>query len=316
MDFESALGLKNEISSLFRIRSGDGRRNFALGVTMPGAEASDFGIAVRARSKAALSENDLRIIEARAGGQVGVRYTGPITASAGIAAAAPGATERFGIGASVGHPRCKAGTLGLFARRNSDQAIGFVSANHIIAAEDRGRDNDEILYPAPADKGKSPRDIVGRLCGDYPRLSDKAVRVDCAFGRLVKGREYNARSLDGMRMLSGDLVTSYDDPLVSKIGRTTGLTHGRISAVELDEVWVDYATDAIRFDGQIEVQSDGIAPFTLPGDSGSLVFTTAGCNPLGLVFANSAAGGPGNLGLTYVHPIDVVLTALGVTLLA
>jgi hypothetical protein len=313
MNFESALAIKNELNSAFRVR-GDRPRTFALGVMVPDAGPSEFGIAVRARTEGDLPARDRKRIEARASGQVDVRFTGTIAALAGQPAAA--ISMRFGVGASIAHRCCPPGTLGFFARRRSDQAVGLVSNNHVIAALNQGRNDDEILHPAPDDLGRPPRDVVGRLSGDYPRLNDGKVRVDCAFGRLVDGLEYDPGRLDGERRLSRESVPPYSDPFVSKIGRTTGLTHGRVSAVELDPFNVDYSIGSFRFDRQIEIQSVGKEPFSLTGDSGSLVFTSAGCNPVGLVFANSAAGGLGSLGLTYAHPIDAVLTALGITLLA
>lgn len=313
MELQSALWVKRELSSFFDAGAvrGPGRR-FAIGVASPHAEPTEYRIAVRARAESDLSETALGRIERAAPGEVDVRFTGPIVASAQCAESA---VRGAAIGASVAHFRCTAGTLGFFARKNSDRSIGFVSNNHVLAAEDKGREADEILHPAPSDNGLRPRDVVGRLAGDYPRLRRPKVMVDCAFARLVNGRHYDPRSLTGGRVLSPATMPPYVDPLVSKIGRTTGLTTGRISAFDLDGVRVDYSFGNVRFNGQIEVESVDGVPFSLGGDSGSLVFTSAGCHPVGLLYANSGAGGPGNCGLSYLNPIDAVLTALGVTFL-
>lgn len=317
MKLESARGIKNELNAIFSVTRGPrrGRRKFALGVVPRHGQASEFGIAVRARTELELPPDILEVIENRAEGEVDVRYTGAIVATAGFAAAAS-AIRGVAIGASVGHVQCTAGTLGFFARRRSDQTIGFVSNNHVLAAEDQGQDGDEILHPAAVDSGTAPRGVVGRLAGDYPRLKPSKTVVDCAFARLVKGCGYDAHSLDVGRTLSLQTMPAYADPLVSKIGRTTGLTNGIISAFELDAVDIDYPrVKTIRFNGQIEIQSVDGTPFCRSGDSGSLVFTRDGCHPVGLVFAMSAAGGPSNCGLTYANPIDAVLKALGVTFL-
>ncbi|BDZ41647.1 hypothetical protein GCM10025865_09460 [Paraoerskovia sediminicola] len=102
---------------------------------------------------------------------------------------------------------------------------------------------------------------------------------------------------------------------VGKIGRTTGTTAGRVTAIELDDVAVGYGDGlgVLRFDDQIEVEPTQDAPFSLGGDSGSLVYRSDGV-ALGLLFAGSDRGGQNGYGLTYVNPIDVVLEALGVRL--
>ena len=104
-------------------------------------------------------------------------------------------------------------------------------------------------------------------------------------------------------------------PEVAKHGRTTGRTRGTITAIELDNLQVQYDIGVVRFDDQIEVQgADGL--FSQGGDSGSLVFTVGGATTaggalaVGLLFAGSETGGPGGTGLTYVNPIVAVLAGL------
>ena len=102
---------------------------------------------------------------------------------------------------------------------------------------------------------------------------------------------------------------------VAKIGRTTAVTRGRVSAIELDNVVVGYGEELgeLSFDNQIEIESTGSGPFSRGGDSGSLVYREDGV-ALGLLFAGSESGGENGTGLTYINPIDAVLDALGVTL--
>ncbi|NEC93614.1 hypothetical protein G3I71_49620, partial [Streptomyces sp. SID12501] len=104
---------------------------------------------------------------------------------------------------------------------------------------------------------------------------------------------------------------------VGKIGRTTAVTAGRVTAIELDDVVVGYGEELgdLRFDDQIEVEGTGRSPFSRGGDSGSLVYREDGV-ALGLLFAGSETGGENGRGLTYVNPIDAVLGALDATLLA
>lgn len=57
---------------------------------------------------------------------------------------------------------------------------------------------------------------------------------------------------------------------VAKLGRTTGLTRGRVTAFEMDNVVVEYDAGNLRFDGQVEIEGVGQKPFSDAGDSGSL----------------------------------------------
>jgi len=101
---------------------------------------------------------------------------------------------------------------------------------------------------------------------------------------------------------------------VSKVGRTTGLTHGRVTAIELDNVVVGYDIGNLRFDGQIEIEGAGEGAFSQGGDSGSLI-VNAERKAVALLFAGGDQGGSNGRGLTYGNPIDKVFDSLEVDLL-
>jgi hypothetical protein len=101
---------------------------------------------------------------------------------------------------------------------------------------------------------------------------------------------------------------------VAKVGRTTGATRGRVTAIELDNVVVAYDLGNLRFDHQIEIEGEGDDPFSLGGDSGSLIVDGA-CKGVALLFAGSNLGGSNGQGLTYAHPLRSVLEGLQVDLL-
>ena len=77
-----------------------------------------------------------------------------------------------------------------------------------------------------------------------------------------------------------------DEP-VEKVGRTTGHTRGRITAVEVDGVAVQYDEAVHRFDDQIEIEGLTGA-FSAGGDSGSVIWRSRDRAPLALLFAGSA----------------------------
>ena len=96
---------------------------------------------------------------------------------------------------------------------------------------------------------------------------------------------------------------------VQKYGRTTGLQPGSVAGtnVSVDVCYIgfeNFCLQEARFAGQISISP---GPFSAPGDSGSLVVTQGGNEPVGLLFA-------GGDGLTIATPIDVVLQRFGVTI--
>ena len=100
------------------------------------------------------------------------------------------------------------------------------------------------------------------------------------------------------------------DEAVEKVGRTTGHTTGRISAVEVDGVAVQYDRAVHRFDDQIEIEGN-VGPFSAGGDSGSVIWRSRDRAPLGLLFAGSSTGGDGGAGVTFANPLSTVLEVLG-----
>ncbi len=307
MRLDIARELKQEllagITERLRVRGDAPETSLALGIA-PAKRREDYRIAVRPRSARDLA--GLReYIDDRTRGEMEIRVTGPIRAAE---------SSTLCMGASVSRdlePR-RTGSLGFFARRNSDGAIGFVSNNHILAGEDVGNDGDVILHPGRADCRQFTPAHVALLDGDYPRLKEsRGITIDCAFARLV-----DADHAQLQRSL-GPSVPALSDLPVWKIGRSTGKTHGRVSAFALDRCSVQYRRlGRIDLQGQIEVESLDAFQFARGGDSGSLILTED-CEPLALIHSVSAAGGRNNnSGLTFAHPIQSVLDALDVSFLS
>jgi hypothetical protein len=140
--------------------------------------------------------------------------------------------------------------------------------------------------------------------------------VDCAVATIAEGIRFNRSTLTGLGKLAGvGDVLQDDGPDVAKVGRTTGPTRGRVTAFELDNVMVNFDLGLIRFDGQVEVEGADAGPFSLGGDSGSLIVNAAR-QAVALLFAGGDIGGSNGQGLTYANPIGAVLDALGVELIS
>lgn len=294
----------------------------ALGL-VPQAEGG-FGIAVRYRLGIPRARSIVRKVSAEIGPDADIRRTGRIRPVSELGPRPPaptsqadGDTDRrrpLRPGISIGHVGVTAGTLGAFVTHASpgdrDGHLYALSNYHVLAGSPEARPGDIVLQPGPADGGLAPGDRIGELTKVVdldtvePSITDAAIarldRVPIDFeypvGRVVK----TARALGG--------------EIVGKVGRTTAITRGRVTAIELDDVIVGYEDlGALRFDDQIEIESLDDGPFSRGGDSGALVYREDGV-ALGLLFAGSESGGRSGRGLTYANPIDQVLDILGVEL--
>ena len=162
----------------------------------------------------------------------------------------------------------------------------------------------------PLRGGANPADAVARLDALVRLKRTGTNRLDCATATLLDGVEADETKLTGLGKLRGVGDVFVDEGTrVAKLGRTTGLTRGRVSAFELDNVTVGFDLGTLRFDNQIEIEGSGTGPFSAGGDSGSLI-VGADRRAVALLFAGSDQGGANGQGLTYANPIHAVLDAL------
>jgi hypothetical protein len=295
-------------------------RTLALGIAR--ARGSDYRLAVRIQRRGLEGSAPLEAIRKRARGEVDIRYVGRIAKQPRGKAAAPdvpwqqGRTRPLLIGASIGHFRITAGTLGGFVVLRKGGQVRALSNNHVLADEDRGKKGDAILQPGAYDGGGPAQDRVGTLDRAVKLKPRGTNRVDAALAAVDAKIEYDSRTLTGVGTLQGVAKAPVEetDP-VEKLGRTTGHTRGRVTAFELDNVVVAYDSGNFRFDDQIEVEGADDGSFSEGGDSGSLVLTSEEHAAFGLLFAGSDQGGSNGRGLTYLNPFGTVLAQVRADLL-
>jgi hypothetical protein len=138
--------------------------------------------------------------------------------------------------------------------------------------------------------------------------------VDCAIAVVNADIKANRRKLEGLGDLAGVGAAFLDaGAKVAKVGRTTGLTRGRITAFELDNVVVGYDLGNLRFDNQIEIEGAEAGPFSQGGDSGSVI-VDGELKAVAPLFAGGDQGGTNGQGLTFANPIHKVLEVLAAEL--
>ncbi len=284
----------------------------ALGIASP--RAGEFRLAVRYQRRELADGPEMDLIRKKAKDEVDVRYIGRVTTLA-----QPPWTQRrhrpLRLGTSIGHFQITAGTLGAVVRRRKDNATLLLSNNHVFANENKGKVGDAILQPGAYDGGKNPADVVATLAALVKLKKSGANKVDAALATSADGIEVDARTLKGLGKLAGIGPDFLDEGTpVAKLGRTTDLRRGRVTAFELDNLIVAFPLlGNLRFDQQIEIEGADADAFAEGGDSGSLIVDETR-RAVGLLFAAGDTGGTNGKGLTYANPIRSVLDALGVEL--
>ena len=289
--------------------AGETPPSFALGVARAGR---GYKLAVRVQKRAFQASREVELITKQAKGEVDVRYVGRVSKRA-----APWYQQRqrpLLIGCSVGHFAVTAGTLGCFVQPRAGGGLCVLSNNHVLANENRAKRGDAIVQPGTLDGGTVPGDVVARL-GDFVRLKKRGANfIDCALGEIAAGFSAETAKLRGLGKLAGLGDAFLDEGTeVAKLGRTTGLTRGRVTAFEMDNVVISYDIGHVRFDDQVEIEGAGDGPFSDGGDSGSLI-VGRDRRGVALLFAGSDQGGANGQGLTYANPLRAVLDALKVNL--
>ncbi|MCC6322858.1 MAG: hypothetical protein IT438_15650 [Phycisphaerales bacterium] len=283
------------------------RATLALGITRKGK--TEYRLAVRLQQRSLDSDRFVAAIRAQAGREADVCYIGRVHPMS-----TPWHFKRqrpLLIGASVGHFDVTAGTIGCFVR-GSNGKLMILSNNHVLANEGDAKKGDAVIQPGDLDGGRPATGTVAALTRFVKFKWNGDNFVDAAVATVNAGITADRGKLKGLGTLAGTEPVELDiGEAVCKVGRTTGVTRGRVSSIELDNVFVDYDNGRASFDNQLEIEPTTSKPFSRGGDSGSLI-VTADLRPAALLFAGSDHGGPNDLGVTFANPIKRVLKDLKV----
>ena len=208
------------------------------------------------------------------------------------------------IGKSI---RCSAGTIGARVT-DSEGKVYALSNNHVYALENNAPPDSSILQPGLADTRcrVNSNNVIGTLAFFVPIVfSDSANNtVDAAIALSDISLLGNATLRRGYGTPQSATVSAFVGQNVQKYGETTRLTQGQVTGIDAT-VFVDYDSGRARFIDQIIVGSR--SAFIKAGDSGSLLVTKSGVNPVnpvGLLFAGDKSGRT-----AIANPIALVLGA-------
>ncbi|GAB3708908.1 DNA/RNA non-specific endonuclease [Mariniluteicoccus flavus] len=128
-------------------------------------------------------------------------------------------------GVSIAHPTVSAGTLGCIVH-GAEDGVPLVLSNWHVLHGPQGRIGDTVVQPGPHDDNRVDRNHLGTLV-----RSHLGVAGDCAVA-TVEGR-----GIDPVIMDLGAAPDEIGDPelgdKVVKSGRTTGVTHGVVTRVDV-----------------------------------------------------------------------------------
>jgi hypothetical protein len=214
-----------------------------------------------------------------------------------------------------------AGTLGCLVQKNG--IVYGLSNNHVVGGCNYAPVGLPIVIPGLADVTAGGRDpeTVGHMFSAYPFVDGIPDIVNCD-GNLDAAIfiVQDSSRLTSMQRNHHDTPNSVlpisDGMEVEKVGRSTGLTRGKVIAEIIDFANIRYdmphfgGRKLVWFKGIFAVKSD-LGFFSKAGDSGSLITHVDGH---GVRHAVGIVVGGSDDGICLVLSIDRILTHFGVTL--
>ncbi|HWR83344.1 MAG TPA: trypsin-like peptidase domain-containing protein [Candidatus Deferrimicrobium sp.] len=202
------------------------------------------------------------------------------------------------IGVSVGNNNeCAAGTIGCVVLKGSNKYI--LSNNHVLARENDAAIGEDIVQPGRYDTRCRASSKVADLSDFEPIVFSPTANntMDAAIAQYSTTDVTCATLPDYYGFPGGTVVSPSVGLAIKKVGRTTSLTTGTITSVNVT-VTVGYYSGSARYVGQFMTSKR----ISKSGDSGSLVVTNdANNNPVGLLFAGT------NDGTSVCSPIGPIL---------
>jgi hypothetical protein len=207
---------------------------------------------------------------------------------------------------------CCAGTLGALLSDGKKQYV--LSNNHVLGLIGRASAGDEISQPGLRDNYCKPGRTVAKLTLSLPLAQSSAgTQFDAAIAEVVAGQVDPQGTIVNLGIPGSLIVAPSKHLRVTKMGPSSGVTTGVIDQTVVNAN-IDYSSPcspepvSISLTNLILIKGDNSKPFSLAGDSGSLVMTATAHNPVGLLIAGN------DLGQSLAHPIAPVLKSLSAAL--
>jgi hypothetical protein len=202
---------------------------------------------------------------------------------------------------------CCSGTLGALLTDGTTQYI--LSNNHVLGRSDQAVAGEDVSQPGLIDSNCNVATVVGDFTAFAP-FGATATNVDAAIAQLRPGTMDSTGFIEDIGVPSSSVVAPTVGLSVAKSGRTTGFTTGSIGAINAS-VNVQYQKGCgggkkftVSFANQVVINS---STFSAGGDSGSLIVSNSGKNPVALLFAGSSSATIGNPATLVLQRLSLVL---------
>jgi Peptidase family S64 len=199
---------------------------------------------------------------------------------------------------------CCSGTLGSLVTDGTSQYI--LSNNHVLARSDQAVAGEDISQPGLIDNSCRPATLVA----DFTIASPLGSNVDAAIAQLRSGTMDSTGFIEDIGVPAQSVVAPSVGLSVVKSGRTTGFTTGNISSINTS-VSVQYQRGCnsgkkftVSYTNQVVINS---STFSAGGDSGSLIVSNSGHNPVALLYAGSSTSTIGNPASEVLSKLSAVL---------
>ncbi len=189
------------------------------------------------------------------------------------------------------------GTVGCFVRAVSAGAeqLFALSNNHVLADANNLPTGTVIVQAGPETAATNPADSFATLSNFLPlqfpagRFDRRTNQFDAAIAQVTDANLIARSQILGIANYSLNLTSAVPGMPVTKSGRTTGVTTGTVTATHVNGLQINYGTQASPriaiFDDAIQALGDDGRPFSLPGDSGSVILEKSSGRPIALLFA-------------------------------
>lgn len=195
---------------------------------------------------------------------------------------------------------CSGGTIGCVVYKSGKNY--FLSNNHVFARQNKAAIGEDIVQPGLIEVNCSQitNDVVADLSEFVTIVLKRTAnnKVDAAIAEIRSTTTFTPATECGYTP-SSTIATPTVGLQVKKCGRTTEYTEGTVTGVNVT-VLISYSGGTARFINQVQ-----FSDMSDSGDSGSLIVTKTGNNPVALLFAGSSTTTIGN-------PIQEVMNAFGV----
>lgn len=281
----------------------------AIGVGISRRAPNDFMLAVRVQHDDFGTRQLVRELREIASQEIDLRVVGVLCVEV--------RTRPLRPGISIGSRNVdRVGTLGAFVQPGSGGNDSFLTCAHVLAPWGSTALNESVFQPAPSPEKAADR--VARVSAFERKVGVGS--LDVGVCELDEGIGLDGLLFPPFGGWKGGVATNTPELLGErtwKVGRSSGLTKGEVSAVDMTLYFKDVTASGgvvrLAYQDLIEITPNG-TPFSLPGDSGAVVLTNSGM-AVGLHTAgNFGTDGVSTKPVSYCQPVGPLLDHLGLVL--